>query len=309
MILVAGEALIDLVVRTDGSLDPVPGGGPYNVARTIGRLGGPVAMAGACSTDGFGERLRAGLAESGVDTDLLTSSDRPSPLAVAELDAQGHATYRFYLDGTSLVDVGAVHVDAAVRAVITGGLALVVVPFAAAVVTALADVPAGVLRVVDVNVRPDAIGTRWPQYRDTLARVLDQADVVKVSTDDLAALAPDRSPDQVVSEMTAGSARVVVVTDGARPVTVATASGRRTVDVPPATVVDTIGAGDTFVGAFVEAWRSWGLDVASLGDADVLAHVTAAAVEVAAVVVGRRGADPPRPHELSASWPGVRGRW
>ena len=56
MIVVGGEALYDLVAREDETIEAHPGGGPFNTARTIGRLERPVAFLGRLSTDRFGER-------------------------------------------------------------------------------------------------------------------------------------------------------------------------------------------------------------------------------------------------------------
>src|SRR4029453_2048042 len=84
MIVVAGEALIDLLVRPDGRLVAGAGGGPFNTARTIGRLGGQVAFLGRLSTDRFGATLREGLAESDVDLSLAETTDAPTTLAIAE---------------------------------------------------------------------------------------------------------------------------------------------------------------------------------------------------------------------------------
>ena len=101
MIVVAGEALVDLVAQPDGALRPHPGGGPFNVARTIGRLEQPVAFVGRISRDAFGEQHVAMLAADGVAVDLVERTDDPSTLAIAEVDAGGAATYRFYVDGTA----------------------------------------------------------------------------------------------------------------------------------------------------------------------------------------------------------------
>ena len=101
MIVVAGEALVDLIARPDGTIAAVPGGGPYNAARAIGRLGVPVAWIGVLSSDRFGRELEAGLTADGVALDLVQRTDLPTTLALAELDASGAATYRFYTDGTS----------------------------------------------------------------------------------------------------------------------------------------------------------------------------------------------------------------
>src|SRR3712207_256934 len=100
-VVVTGEALIDLVLARDGSLAGHPGGGPYNVARTIGRLEQPVAYLGCVSTDGFGARLRRELEDDGVALGTVIGTDAPTTLALAQLDEAGVAQYRFYASGTS----------------------------------------------------------------------------------------------------------------------------------------------------------------------------------------------------------------
>jgi fructokinase len=85
----------------EGALHPHPGGGPFNTARTLGRLECPAAYLGRLSTDGFGRRLRAVLEEDGVDLSCVIGTDDPTTLALAEIDAQGAASYAFYVGGTS----------------------------------------------------------------------------------------------------------------------------------------------------------------------------------------------------------------
>ncbi len=97
MIVVAGESLVDLIVDPAMQLTPVPGGGPFNTARTLGRLGSQVAFLGRISNDRFGLDARARLAADGVGTEHLQATDDPTTLAVAELDDDGSATYRFYV--------------------------------------------------------------------------------------------------------------------------------------------------------------------------------------------------------------------
>ena len=101
MIVVAGDALVDLIVRPDGELVPVGGGGPYNAVRAIARLGVECCWIGGLSADRFGRMLEAGLAADGVSLDLAQRTDLPTTLALAELDEHGTATYRFYTEGTS----------------------------------------------------------------------------------------------------------------------------------------------------------------------------------------------------------------
>ena len=102
MILVGGEALYDLVVQGDGDdLRGHPGGGPFNTARTVGRLGQPVAYLGRLSSDRFGRRLEELLSDDGVRLDSVVHTDEPTTLAVAEVDREGVARYRFYERATA----------------------------------------------------------------------------------------------------------------------------------------------------------------------------------------------------------------
>jgi fructokinase len=121
MITVVGEALVDLVVTADGAITATTGGAPLNVARACARLGTPVSLVAAVSTDRFGQRLMADLAADGVDTGHIQRTERPTTLAIAELDAVGAATYQFYLEGTSAADLAASSLPAATRAIVAGG--------------------------------------------------------------------------------------------------------------------------------------------------------------------------------------------
>src|SRR4051812_42727067 len=100
-IVVGGEALIDLVPHAAGELRAHPGGGPYNTARTLGRLEQDVHYLGCLSDDGFGARLPGQLEADGARLDTAVRTPKPTTLALAELDDHGAATYRFYTDGTS----------------------------------------------------------------------------------------------------------------------------------------------------------------------------------------------------------------
>src|SRR4051812_49969385 len=100
-IVVGGEALVDLVSRGEADLTAHLGGGPFNCARTLGRLERPVAYLGRLSSDRFGARLRDQLRADGVSLDTAVDTDDPTTLALAELDAARAASYRFYVEWTS----------------------------------------------------------------------------------------------------------------------------------------------------------------------------------------------------------------
>ena len=288
-IVVTGEALVDLVPAGDGTLSPYPGGGPFTTARALGRLGRPVAFAGRLSTDRFGDRMAAMLAADGVALDATERTDEPTTLALAEVDAAGVARYRFYTAGTAAAGLAAV--AAGEPAVLHAGtLGLVLEPMATAVEALVARLAGRALVMIDPNVRPAAIADE-PAYRARLDRVLAHADVVKVSDEDLAWLAPgetllDRGP------------AVALVTRGGDGATVHGAFGSLEVDVPRVAVADTIGAGDTFSAGWLAWWTERRLGRGALGDRDAVAAATAFACRAAAITCSRAGADPPWRAEL-----------
>ena len=139
-VLVVGEALIDLIVSPSGGIEAIAGGGPFNIARTVARLDVPVAFGGGVSDDAFGRRISALLKADGVTVPVATRTGLPTTLALAELDAHGAATYRFYLDGTSAPDVTLDDLPSldGLRILAVGTLGLVMHPIADTVDSAVA---------------------------------------------------------------------------------------------------------------------------------------------------------------------------
>lgn len=301
-IVVTGEALVDLVLAADGTITGHAGGGPYNVARTIGRLGQPVTYLGRLSTDGFGRKLRDGLRADAVALDGVVATDAPTTLALAEVDEAGIARYRFYADGTSAPGLTEAETRAALPGAIgsfyLGTLGLVLEPIATTLETVLAQLPGDVLVACDPNCRPDAIPDA-AAYRLRLRRVLARADVVKLSEEDLAWLDPGVAPVAAARALLGHDAAVALVTLGGDGAVVVTSSGEAPVAAPRVELVDTIGAGDAFMGAFLARWQERGHGRAALAGLGDVAEAATFACRVAAITCTRAGADPPRRAELT----------
>jgi len=309
LIAVVGEALIDLVVSADGKVAAQPGGGPYNTARTLARLGMPAVFVGRLAADGFGRTLGSMLTADGVILGVPEPSAAPSTLAVAEIDPDGGARYGFYLAGTAAADLEYPVLRAAlpdgVAAVHAGTLGLVMEPIAASVERLITqDLPPDVLVMVDPNCRPAAIADR-AAYLERFERILRRADVVKVSVEDLDYLCPGVPPQVAATALLGDKRALILVTDGPRPARAFLPGSVLTAEVPEMPVVDTIGAGDAFGGAFLAWWTSNKLTRDDLTNHALVGDGLRAAVGAASLTCGRAGADPPTVAELRARdrWP------
>jgi fructokinase len=303
-VVVCGEALIDLVPAGFGQWRAVCGGGPANIAVALARLGTRVAFAGRLATDGFGRQIREHLRAAGVDLRYAVAAAEPTTLAVLAVDAAGRADYRFYVDGTADWPWTPAQLPGrlpdSVRWLCVGTLASVLPP-GAEVIRHWAGrhrVPV----VFDVNVRP-AVLPDPAAYRERVYRWLPVATVVKASEDDLAWLYPDRDPLEAARDwlQRAGPALVLLTRGGAGAVALPRDGAAVTVPAPPVSIVDTVGAGDTFVAGFVHRYPSaphlnpgggWA------PAADDLAAALRFAVAAAALTCTRPGASPPTAAEV-----------
>jgi fructokinase len=302
VIAVAGEALIDLVAG-DGVLRPFPGGGPFNTAVALGRLGVPVGFLGRLSLDHFGRALEEQLAASGVDRRYVLHGTAPTPLAVVHTMPAGDAEYTFYLEGTAYAALTAADLPELgpdVVALHLGTLALATDPPAAALELLIERESKRRLIVIDPNVRPAVSGDR-DAYRGRFDSWLDHAHVIKLSAADADWLYPGAAPDLVVESLLERGIRLAVLTLGAEGAIARSHAGRARARSPRVDVVDTVGAGDAFGAALLRRlWEHGRLgvdDVVRLEDAE-LTEVLAFATAVSALQCTRAGGVPPTLDEV-----------
>jgi fructokinase len=303
VIVVCGEALIDMIHNGDGTQQAAPGGGPFNTARALARLGVPTAFLGRLSNDKFGRELADLLASDGASLGLASVGSEATTIAVADVDSEGLAEYQFLVQGTSApnltYDMLPAHFAPEIDAFVLGTLGMVLEPMASTLLELVRREGTGRLVMLDPNIRVGLVPD--DEYRSRLREAIALSTIVKASDADLAWLYPDLSYQRAADRILEAGVRLVVVTLGAEGAFGAHRGFRVTVGAVPVDVVDTIGAGDAF-GAALLAWlHDHGAirpDL-SLEEGDLRAALRFAC-QAAAITCSRAGADPPWRWEMTA---------
>jgi fructokinase len=319
-VTVIGEAIVDLLPAGAGTpprtFQAVPGGGPYNVAVGLARLGHRAALMARLADTAFGRILSDHARAEGIDLHAAPRAAEPATLSVVSLDALGRASYDFYLDGTADWQWTAEETGRAPRdsAVLHFGSIASWTPPGSDRISDLARSMrerGDVLVTYDPNVRPGLLRDHHRGQR-AVERAIGLAHLAKASTDDVAWLYPELAVREVAERWLELGAAVVVITgaaDGAWAYTAAASIHRPALDV---TVVDTVGAGDSFTAGLIGSLITRGLhEPAELARcvaecaADRLSPELSGALDDAIVVASlnceRRGNDPPTAADVAAA--------
>lgn len=296
---IIGEALIDAVTTTDGVTKEHPGGSPANVALTLGRLGRSAHLLTWIGQDVRGRTIEQWLQESRVHIEPASAGARATSLAHASLSASGSATYQFDLEW----DLPPVQVPAGAVIAHTGSIAAILQPGGAKVRALLEAARDTATITYDPNMRPTLMGSP-DEVRPHVETYVGLSDVVKASDEDLEWLYPGIDPRDVARRWQAGGPALVVVTFGGEGAFAVTSQDELTVAAPQTTVADTVGAGDSFMGALLHGLWEQGLvgsverqNLHAINSA-TLETVLLQCTKVAAVTVSRAGANPPWLAEL-----------
>ncbi|MBU3737526.1 MAG: carbohydrate kinase [Rhodoferax sp.] len=300
-IAVLGEALMDCVAQPDGSLLPLMGGSPFNLARAAARRGAPVSFLNPLSGDVFGQRMREQLLQDGVRC-LLPASPLPTSLAVVQI-SDGQASYGFYREGIADRDYSAEQILAELAThpvgVLHTGSLLLVPPEHRKVLEVLQGARLmGWTISVDLNLRP-RLAADLPAYLNAVRQVARLAHWLKASDEDLESLGlAARSPADapaLAARVAGPDCRRMALTFGAQGAWLSADGCSASAPAHPVKLVDTVGAGDTFWGNCLADW------VLGSGEAGNRVQDTLnLALRAAAINCGRAGCQPPTRAELSA---------
>jgi fructokinase len=302
--LVIGESLIDVVQRPEGSPQEHVGGSPANVAVGLARLGREITFATLVGDDERGARIVRHLGKEGVVLTEGSVGRRPTSVATSTLDSTGAAAYSFDLTW----ELTQCQPPEGVTHVHTGSIAATLEPGASAVLTTLQNARATATISYDPNARPSLMGDPH-EVRAKIELLIGLSDVVKASDEDIAWLYDAASLSDVLRLWGQLGPALMVVTRGDKGAVIGLSlTGELTsVDAPTVEVVDTVGAGDSFMAGLLCGL----LDVGLLGGiaarerlrsaslADVRPAVDRA-LACSAITVSRAGANPPHLAELAS---------
>jgi fructokinase len=324
MIIACGEALIDMVSEKDSqSRDifvPCPGGSPYNTAIAVGRVLGK--RGGQCRTvflsrlsrDFFGEVLVHRLEANNVSDSLVARTDETTTLGFVKLEEGKEPAYIFYTVGAADRSLAPSDIPAELPAgtscILFGSISLTMEPSATTIEQFIFRESArsgGPVISHDPNVRPLMIHDRAAYIR-RFENWVRASNIVKISGADFDFIYPGLGADKGAEKLLSMGPSLVIVTLGEQGARASFIRGglTRQVSAPafPCSIVDTIGAGDTFHGAFLSWLEDRGLlsrpALTTLADDEIQAALVFAN-KAAAIVCSRKGAEPPTLAEISQS--------
>ncbi|WP_095056120.1 carbohydrate kinase [Pseudomonas sp. Irchel s3f7] len=311
MYLVCGEALFDFFSEHDASglastvnFKAIAGGSPFNVAVGLRRLGVEAGLLAGLSTDYLGRRLLQVLQDEGVCTDYLLDFDAPSTLAMVAVGANGSPQYSFRGEGCADRQLKPEHLPTLgpeVRGLHIGSFSLVVQPIADTLLALVRRESGKRLISLDPNVRLNP-APNIELWRERIATLVEMADLIKVSDEDLHLLYPGQDPARVIDGWLQHRCQLVFLTRGGEGASVfSRVHGSWSIPALAVKIADTVGAGDTFQAALIGWLTEHQLDsVEELARLrrDQIDAMVRFAVQAAALTCSKTGPDLPYRHQI-----------
>ncbi len=307
-----GELLIDFVPQQRGcaldevvQFERVAGGAPANVATAVARLGGRAQMISQVGEDAFGTHILKTLRANGVDTSSVFRTKRANTaLAFVSLDKDGNREFSFYRNPSADMFLDEAQISADIFADCAAlhfcSVDLVDAPVKQAHRKAIRMAKeAGAFISFDPNVRLP-LWDRPESCQAAIREFLPCADLVKLSDDEVTFCTGCKTEREAAERLFAQGCRLLLVTRGADGAAAYTPKAHAETAALPAKVVDTTGAGDSFIGSFLHQLTRDGVTADTLADLteEKLAEYLAFSSRCSAFTVEHKGAVMPTINDL-----------
>ena len=307
MIVIGGDAIVDLIDRGQRLFEACPGGSTLNCALAAGQLGSQVLYVSTLSADSYGDLLANRLAECHVKLRANERSSAYTSLAIVSLDETNQPSYAFYREGTADRDVSVADIVASFPETMSifhvGSCALIPIEDQDAwLQVVMAAKGRGALISIDPNCRP--LMTQDPiAYREGVARFFHLADLIKCSDEDLEYLHPEWSDRALATFIETYSPQMCVYTQGSKGLRASTKLGvsAQVSASLPGPLSDTVGAGDSVHGTLLSEIDRLGLIGQQLSELNEsqLTEILLLAARVAGVNCTRAGCQTPTRAEVA----------
>ncbi|MFS7929568.1 putative fructokinase [Helianthus anomalus] len=307
LVVCFGEMLIDFVPTVSGvslaeapAFQKAPGGAPANVAVGISRLGGSSAFIGKVGDDEFGHMLSDILKQNKVNNSGMRFDQKArTALAFVTLRADGEREFMFFRNPSAdmLLRESELDMNLIKQASIFhyGSISLIEEPCKSTHLAAMAIAKkSGSILSYDVNLRLPL----WPSEdaaRDGIMSIWNQADVIKVSEDEITFLTRGADPyddNVVLNKLFHPNLKLLLVSEGPDGCRYYTQKFKGRVPGVKVKAVDTTGAGDAFVGGILSVLA---LDTNLYKDEKKLREALLFANACGALTVTKKGAIPAMP--------------
>ena len=254
MIFVAGENLIDFIADEKNNYKPFVGGSTLNTALSLGRFKSKVYFFSRISNDYFGRMIEKKLKENHVNISLIQKTKDQTTLAI--VSNKKKPEFNFYSNETAFRNFTKYSLNKnfikKIKLSHFSSISLALNPSANTFLKMIKEIKKNSKSIIslDPNIRPSIIENK-KKYLSKLANFMKLADIIKMSDEDYNYISKKKYDIQIKQWMQLLSIKLFILTRGSKGSILYTRRDKILKKVSKINIVDTVGAGDTFIAGLI----------------------------------------------------------
>lgn len=270
------------------------GGAPANVLAAVKKLGGESAFIGKAGDDMHGHFLRDTLKNAGISCDgLILDKNVFTTLAFVDIGKNGERSFSFARKPGADTCLTKEEVNCELiknsKVLHVGSLSLTDNPAREATLFAIKCAREN---GITVSYDPNYRAPLWPDEKtacEGMRSILKYVDIIKISDEEMKLLTDETNEKKCADALFEKGISCVIITKGAQGAYVAVHGADAKIPCCKVNAVDTTGAGDSFMGAFLYKMTSDDKKASELTKSDITSYGNFAA-KVSAFCVSKKGA-------------------